>query len=141
MRIPCTLLLVLALLAGCSSVDTKTEIISNVRVLHHFFVRTASNDSNHVDALIVQELQRLGYDASSGPRTMMPNEAEAVIDYEGQWTWDFRTYLIQLNVTIRDARTEAKLAGGQVFHPGVTTKTPEELVHAVLAPIFAPKKK
>ena len=141
MRLPCTLFALLVALTGCSSIDTKTDVTTDVRAYHHVFVRTASNDSNHVDALIVQELQRLGYDASAGPRTMMPDNTEITVDYEGQWTWDFRTYLIQLNLIVRSARTEEKLAGGQVFHPGVTTKTPEELVRAVVAPIFGPRKK
>ena len=135
---PCLMVLLL-LVAGCSSVDTHVETTTEVRRFHHIFVRSASNDSNNVDQVIVQELQRLGYDASAGPRTMMPDNSEIVIEYEGQWDWDFRTYLIRLTLTVRDVHTEARLASGTVFHPGVTNKSPAELVHTLLAPMFGPK--
>jgi hypothetical protein len=139
MKFPTCLIALLVILAGCSSVDTQTEAISDVRRFHHIFVRSASNDSNNVDQLIVLELQRLGYDASSGPRTMIPDNAEVVIDYDCQWDWDFRTYLLQLSLTARDAHTDAKVAGGRIFHPGVTNKSPAEMVQLVLAPMFGPK--
>jgi hypothetical protein len=140
MKLPSCLFVLLVLLSGCSSVDTQVESTTDLRRFHHVYVRSASNDSNNIDQLIVLELQRLGYDASSGPRTMMPDNAEIVIEYEGQWDWDFRTYLLQLSLTVRDVRTEAKLAGGRIFHPGVTRKTPAELVHLILAPLFGPHK-
>jgi hypothetical protein len=134
------LLAVLLVLTGCSTVETQVETTTEVRRYHHLYVRRASNDSNNVDLLLVQELQRLGYDASSGPRTMMPDDTDVVIDYEGQWTWDFRIYLIELKVTVRNARTEEKLGGGRVFHPGITNMSPEEFVHRLLAPMFGPKE-
>jgi hypothetical protein len=139
MKMPICLVVLLFLFAGCSSVDTHFDVSGDVRGFHHVFVRSASNDSNNVDQLIVQELLRLGYDASSGPRTMMPDNAEIVVDYESQWDWDFRTYMIRLSLTVRSVRTEAKLAGGQIFHPGMTSKSPEELVRLAVLPIFGPK--
>ena len=141
MKLPCCLLTLVLLLAGCSTTETRIENITDVRHYHHVFVRTASNDSNQVDQVIVQELQRLGFDASSGPRTMMPDNAEVVIDYEGQWTWDFRIYLIQLDLTVRDARSEAKLAASHVFHPGITNKSTADLVRVVVDPLFGPQAK
>lgn len=141
MKLKSCLIVLFILLAGCSSVETHVESTSDLRKFHHVFVRSASNDSNNVDQLMVDALRRLGFDASAGPRTMMPDNAEVVIDYESRWDWDFRTYLIQLNVTVRDARTETKLGGGSVFHPGVTSKSPAEMVQYVLDPLFGPKKK
>lgn len=140
MKFPLALLFLLGLLAGCSTVDVRTESVSDLRGFHHIFVRSASNDSNGLDQVIVRELQGLGYDASAGPRTMMPDNADLVIDYEGRWDWDFRTYLFSLTYTVRNARTDVKLGGGSVTHPGVTSKSPEELVHVALRPLFAPKK-
>jgi hypothetical protein len=139
MKLPLCLVTLLLLFTGCSSVDSHFDITRDVRGFHHVFVRTASNDSNNVDQLIAQELRRLGYDASSGARTMIPDNAEIVIDYEGQWDWDFRTYMIRLSLTVRSVRTDEKLAGGQIFHPGVTNKSAAELVRLALGPIFGPK--
>jgi uncharacterized protein YceK len=139
MKLTYCLIAVLLLCAGCSTVETHVETTTNLRRFHHVFVRSASNDSNNVDQLIVLELQRLGYDAASGPRTMMPDNTQVVIAYDSEWDWDFRTYLIRLTLIVRDARSEAKLGESRVFHPGVTNKTPADLVRLVVDPLFGPK--
>ncbi|HVU17088.1 MAG TPA: hypothetical protein VHD32_09180 [Candidatus Didemnitutus sp.] len=140
MRIPVFIAVILLGLAGCQTVDITSEVTRDVRSYHHVFVRTASNDSAHVDQAIVQELQRLGYDASYGPRTMAPDNTEIYLEYTAQWDWDFRTYLIRLNVIVRDARSDVKLASAGIFHPGYTNKSPDQLVRLILKPVFGPKK-
>jgi hypothetical protein len=139
MKITFFLLFLLLGLAGCSSADTAFEVPADLRKFRHIYVQSSQNDSNHLDDLIANELQRLGYDASAGVRTMVPDNAELLLTYESQWNWDFRTYLIQLDVTVRDIRTEKQLGHGRIFHAGVTTKSPEEMVTRVLTPMFGPK--
>ncbi|HEY4301741.1 MAG TPA: hypothetical protein VGM73_12770 [Candidatus Didemnitutus sp.] len=139
MRLRVFIAVILVALAGCAAVNVSSDVTRDVRGYHHIFVRTASNDSDHLDQTITQQLQRLGYDASFGQRTMAPDNTELYIEYQGQWDWDFRTYLIRLNLTVHDARSDVKLASSGIFHPGYSSKSPEELVRLALKPIFAPK--
>ena len=133
-------MIILLGLAGCASVETAFDNPTDLRGFKHIYVQSSQNDSNHLDELIANELKRLGYDASFGVRTMMPDDSQLVILYESQWAWDFHTYLIQLEVTVRDVRAEKQLGHGRIFHAGVTTKTPEQMVAGVLTPMFGPKK-
>ena len=127
-------------LVGCSSVDTAFDIPVDLRTFKHIYVQSSRNDSSHIDEMLANELKRLGYDASVGVRTMMPDDTQLVVLYESQWNWDFHTYLIQLDVTVRDVRAEKQLGHGRIFHAGFTTKTPEQMVAGVLNPMFGPKK-
>jgi len=140
MKITGLLILILLGLAGCFSANNVTESPVDLRSYRRIYVESSRNDSNHLDELLAHELQRLGYEASAGVRTMMPTNTQLVLSYESQWTWDFQTYLIQLDVTMRDVSTEKNMGKGMVFHSGVVHKSPEKMVAELLAPYFGPKR-
>ncbi len=141
MKITGLFILILLGLAGCTSTaDIAYEAQVDLRPYRHLYVQSSLNDSNHLDVIIANELQRLGFDATAGVRTMIPDNAQVVITYETQWNWDFHTYLIQLDVTVRDVATEKLLGHGRIFHAGFKNKTPEKMVAEVLQPMFGPLK-
>jgi lysyl-tRNA synthetase class I len=124
-------------LAGCSSIETRKVV--DLSRFKHIYVEHRLTDDRRLDEMIVQELLRLGYDASRGPLTMMPDNADAVLSYEDRWEWDFKTYLIELTVNVRTARTTKKLADGHFYQPTPNSKPPAEVVSKVLTPLFAKK--
>ena len=130
-------LLGLALFAGCSSVETRKVI--DLAPFKHIFVIHRLGDDHHMDELFVTELRHLGHDASSGPRTLLPDNADAVLTYEDRWEWDFKTYLIEVNFALHTARTNKKLADGRYYSPSPKSKQPPEIVHELLGPLFKPK--
>ncbi len=136
MKLPALLLVVLGLLAGCSSVDTRTAAKADLRKYQRLFVESRLNDNNGIDQRIANELTRLGYAVSSGPLTLMPENTELVVTYDARWEWDFRQYLIELRVGVRPAQSFTVLASGRYSHPGITSRTPDAMVHELLAPIF-----
>ena len=101
------------------------------------FVERRLTDDHHIDALFVQELRRLGHDASSGPLTMLPENTDAVLTYADRWEWDFKTYLIELTIELHTARTEKKLADGRYYAPSPKAHPPAVVVHDLLASLFA----
>lgn len=133
------LLAIAALLAidGCASVETRK--VGDLSSFKHIFVEHRLTDDRHLDEMLVQELNKLGYSASCGPLTMLPDNANAVLSYEDRWEWDFKTYLIELKVTVHTARTNKKLAEGSYYQPTPNSKPPAEVVNRVLVPIFAKK--
>ena len=128
------LFLLTFLFAGCSSASTRKVIALDA--FKSIYVEQRLADNNHVDQLIVAELQRLGRIASSGPRTMMPENTDAVLTYTDRWEWDFKTYLIELNIELHTARTRKKLADGRYYQPSIRTKTPDEVIRELLLPLF-----
>jgi len=127
-------------LAGCSTVESYPQPKVKLAQYQRVFVEASNNDSNNLDKLMVAELQRLGYEATSGARTMVPDDAQIRILYQGRWTWDFHTYLIQLEVTVRDAHSDKMLATGRHFHPGMTKKPPEQMIHELFGRMFGPHR-
>lgn len=130
----CTLL---ALLAGCSSVSTRSVI--DLAPFKHIYVVHRLADDHHVDELLVQALQRAGHEASSGPLTLLPDSADAVLTYEDRWEWDFKTYLIELSIELHTARTEKKLADGHYLQQTPRSKPPAEVVQELIASLLKAK--
>jgi hypothetical protein len=125
---------VLALLSGCTSVSTRQVVALDD--FRNIYVERRLADNNHVDELIVAELQRLGRNASSGPRTMMPEKTDAVVTYHDRWEWDFKTYLIELNIEVHTAHTKKKLADGRYYQPTIKTKPAPEVIRELFEPLF-----
>ncbi len=55
------------LLTACSNLSIQRDAGANVSRFKKIYVEHRLADGRGIDQLIVQELQRLGYDASSGP--------------------------------------------------------------------------
>ncbi len=127
----------LLVLTGCASVETR-KVVDLAR-FNKIYVEHRLSDDRRVDEMIVKELTRLGYQASHGPLTMLPDHTDAVLTYEDRWEWDFKTYLIELTVNVRTARTNKKLADGRFYQPTPNSKAPAEVVSKVIVPLFAKK--
>jgi len=132
-----TLALAALHLAGCASVDARK--VMDLAPFKRIYVERSLTDDRRLDEMIVQELTRLGYEASHGPLTMLPDNADAVLTYTHRWEWDFKTYLIEFRVAVRTARTGKKLAEGGFYQPTPNSKAPAEVVRQVLTPLFAKK--
>ena len=131
------LTLVLALLlTACSTLSISRAPATNLGSLKCIYVEHRLADGRGLDELMAWELKKLGYEAASGPLTLMPVHVDAIISYEDRWTFDFTTYLIGFEVTVRDARTDQVLASGRYFHPSFSGNDPTKVIHEILAPLF-----
>ncbi len=135
------LLLPALLAAGCSTLNTHFEPKAGVGQLKHIYVVESLNDNHNLHDLIVRDLQGRGFQAESGPLTLMPASAKAYLVYEDQWNWDFKNYLIALTITVRDARSDHLLANASYFRPTAFLKTPQFMVQTVLDGLFKPGAK
>jgi len=134
---PVLLLLLLALgTGGCTSVSTRKVV--DLSRFQSFFVVTRLNENHRLDEAIVAGLRRQGRIAAAGPRTMMPPDTEVVVTYDARWTWDFRNYLIELNVEFHTVSPPKKLADARRYQPSLVPKPPEEVVRGLLEPLFKP---
>ncbi len=137
MKLVIALLAIVALSAGCSSLSTHQEV--DLAPYRRIYVEHRLTDNHHIDDAIVAELRARGYDASAGPLTMLPEGVQAIISYEDRWAWDFKSYLIDLNVEMRTNLTNKPLAKGHYHQASARTKSPEEVVHAIIGPMLKPK--
>ncbi len=129
----------LVLLLPACSLTTQVEPTAHPNRLNHIFVEHRLSDGRHIDELIARELRSLGYDASAGPLTMMPDGTEAIVAYQDEWTFDFTTYLIELDVAVREVKSGNQIAVGRTFRPSFGANNPATMVRQVIDPIFKRK--
>jgi hypothetical protein len=132
--------IVVACLAGCTSVSMRKAPSLDLSRFQRIFVVQPFNENHHLDEFFVAELRAAGRTASSGPLTMMPEDTEAVLTYDSRWTWDFTTYMIDLNVELFTSHTKKKLAEARYYQPTARPKPPEVAVHAIVAQLFPSAK-
>jgi lysyl-tRNA synthetase class I len=106
--------------------------------VHRFYVERRFGDDHHLDEYIVQELRREGHEATSGPLTMKPDGVDAIVTYADRWAWDFKNYLVELTLEVRNARTDQVLTTGRSYQPSITAKTPPQVIREILTPLFGP---
>jgi hypothetical protein len=137
MKLLLPLLAACALFAGCSSLDTHRE--KDLASLQRIYVEHRLTDNHRIDEAIVAELKSLGYDASCGPLTMMPDGIQAIVTYEDRWAWDFNSYLIDLHIQVRTNFTNQPLGHGHYHQASALTKSPQEVVQQIITPLFKRK--
>jgi hypothetical protein len=131
------LLLALAALLAAGCAQLTREGRADLSRFQRVFVEQRLNDNLGVDRMLVHELKTLGYEAESGPLTMMPESAELVVTYDVRETWDFRPYVIELNAAARPAKDYNRVIGtARYFRPGVTNKPAHEMVHELATKLF-----
>ncbi len=134
MKSAAALLALLALfLTSCTSLYTDRHPRTDFSTLQRFYVERRLADNHQIDRAIVAELQAMGFEASSGPMTMMPREVDAIITYHDEWAWDFKTYLIQLHIQIRSAHRDQPLAFGTYRQPNPIPKSPDQVIRLILS--------
>jgi hypothetical protein len=109
LRLLAPLLLVL-LLGGCASYDAQIARGPGLANVQSFFVIANANDSRGLAHRIAASLKAHGLTAGTGPRTMMPDDTQAVVTYDDHWGWDFGERLVHLQIKVRDARSSQPLA-------------------------------
>lgn len=135
------LLLFVVLCTGCTSnVSARRHPDLDIGRFRYIFVERRLNENRHINEMLVEEIRRLGLEAETGPLTMLPDKADAVLRYNARWTWDFRTYLVELDMELHTARTEKKLADARYYQPTMRPKAPEQVVRELVARMFAPAR-
>jgi len=127
----------LVLLAGCAQVSTRSIPKADIGSQKHIFVERRLADNYGVAEEIARQLQAMGFYVSSGALTMMPVGTQLVVSYDDMWTWDFTTYMIEIDIQVRSARTDKIVAVGHYFGPHVVFgHAPPEMIHELLAKLF-----
>lgn len=121
--------------AGCTTSISARKVVALDRY-PRIYVERRLNDNHRIDELFVAELKRLGRDASSGPLTMLPEKTDLLLTYDTRWEWDFRTYLIELNLELHTVHPRKKLADARYYQPNVRNKPPPEVIREVLDRLF-----
>ena len=125
----------LVVFAGCSTA-LSTRKATDLAPFRKVYVETRLADNHRLDAQIAAALNALGYEATFGFATMRPPGVNAIVSYTDRWEWDFKDYMIEFRVEVRDARNDKPLGTGSYYQASLKTKSSAEVVRLVIEPLF-----
>lgn len=127
-------------LVGCANRATaRVDPSADLKSLKTMHVVKIPNETAGISTLIADDLRRRGYTVSES--TEKVSTVDAVVTYVDRWMWDITMYLLELTITIRDAKTEFPIASGNSLHGSLTRKSAPEMVEEVMGNIFSEGKK
>ncbi len=89
-----------------------------------FYVVRSDADDREVYKSIQQEIEKMGRQTSSGPRSSTPSDVDVIVTYHSYWIWDFGWFLKDLLIQIRDPKTNVLLASAHLIQSTVPRKEP-----------------
>ena len=134
--IPILALLASALLISGCATGMSTRKATDLTRFKKIYVESRLADNHRIDAQIAAALKALGRDATYGVATMRPDGIDAIVSYTDRWEWDFKNYMIEIKIDLRDARTDKPLATGSYYQASLKTKPSEEVIRLILKPLF-----
>lgn len=125
------------LLVGCAT-GMSTRKATDLTRFKKIYVESRLADNHRIDAQIATALNALGREATFGVATMRPDGVDAIISYTDRWEWDFKNYMIEIKIDLRDARNDKPLATGSYYQASLKTKSSDEVIRLILKPLFGP---
>jgi hypothetical protein len=136
------LILVLAaglLFAGCANMASNVAPGADLSKVKKIYVVHLAPDGRGVNRVIADQLNMMGYQATTGEASTIPEGVDATLTYQDKWMWDITMYMIQLSVQLREPKTDIALATAQSYRPSLQRKTPEGMANEVLTELFKKK--
>lgn len=124
--------------AGCASSQQKGTVMpgADIAALKTFYVVHIPADGREINKLIAADLTARGYQATTGEAVNTPADVDAIVTYQDKWMWDMSMYLLQLDIQLRNPKTEVPLATGQSLRTSLARRSPKEMVAEVLDQIY-----
>jgi hypothetical protein len=126
--------MLLCFAGGCANVKVDKPAKVDLQTYRSFYVVQQPDSELHTP--IVDELQALGYSATSGPRTGMPPGTDIMVTFNHAWMWDITMYLLEFEIQFRRPDDEAILASGKSYRPSLQRKDPRFMAHEILAALY-----
>jgi hypothetical protein len=68
---------------------------------------------------------------------MMPEKTDAILTYDARWEWDFKSYLIELNLELHTTHAHKKLADAKCHQPTIKPRSPQDVIREMLRQLLA----
>lgn len=129
----------IALFSGCASTATTLAPGADLTKIKNIHVVKLAADERRIDKILADQLNVMGYSTTLGLESRIPEGTDAVLTYQDKWMWDITMYMLELNVQLRDPKTNMALATAKSYRPSLQRKSPPEMAKEVLTEIFKSK--
>ncbi len=126
------------LLVGCTHVERNVSPGRDPAALREVFVAANLADNHRLAERIAVALRARGLRAESGPLTLLPATAEAVVHYEDRWTWDFGDHMTYLRLDLHDPGQKRPFASAYRLRHVARSTDVDAVISVVADELFKP---
>jgi hypothetical protein len=122
---------------GCAT--QSSHVLPHADLAHYktAFVVHLLTDGHQTDEKIAQDLRDRGLSVTAGPMTMLPDHTDLLVEYQDNWAWDFKNYMIGIGIQIKEIKSDKVLATGSINKPAmVMGESSTQLIHNLLNTLF-----
>lgn len=119
--------------------SSNTAPGADLSKIKKIYVVHLAPDGRAINRVIADQLNLMGYHATTGEANAVPADIDATLTYQDKWMWDITMYMIELNVQLREPKTEIALATAKSYRPSLQRKTPAGMAEEVLSQLFKNK--
>jgi hypothetical protein len=129
----------LGLSSGCAVNRAQATLMpdADLSKVKTIYVVKAKGDDHAVDETLKTTLTKRGFSVTAGPEMPPPYPADATVTYVDKWMWDITMYMLELRVTMRDAKSDFPLATADSMHTSLTRKSQAEMVDEAVTNLLA----
>lgn len=135
------LILILFFISGCSKVIIKSDSDPNTNfaAIKKYYVQKSPTDNRGLEKIIVERLNKFGFQATSGIDTKPSYPVDALVIYKDRWMWDMTMYMLEISIELHDPNTNFIFSSGKSYRTSLARKSPEFMIDEVLRDIFKGK--
>ena len=128
----------LVFVSGCAVVRVDANHTPNAHIdqVRSIYVVHFEPDKRMINEIITNQLNELGYIATTGDAENRPKAVDVVLTYEDRWMWDITMYLLELKMWLENPNSGEFVAEGYSIRTSFSRKSPEYMVGEVLEKLF-----
>ena len=109
-----------------------------------YYVVVEEEDQRLLYLMLRENIDLRGISVSSGSADRIPQDADFLVEYGGQWAWDLAWFLFDFNVRIYDPDTRFLIASASSVRTSLKRRPPAQVVEETLDQLFddsSPKRR
>ena len=98
-------------------------------------------DKRHLNIIISDQLALMGYPATTGEESNIPEDVNTLVTYQDNWQWDITNYMIKISIQFRNGKNKELIVSGESYRTSLVRKSPKEMIQETLKEILKNKKR
>lgn len=124
------------LFGACTHLERNVSPGRDPAALREVFVARNLDDNHRLAERLAAALRTRGLRAESGPLTLLPESAEAVLHYDDHWAWDFGEHMTHLRLDLHDPGEKRPFATARRVRHVANSTDLDAAVHELLGELL-----
>ena len=125
-------LFALLVISGCAGITVQRAPTVDLAKRGKMFVVHSPPDGRHLEKIIKAQLTSRGYIATYGEQQNISGDVDIIVTYVDRWMWDITTYMLEITIEFKDAKTGILIASGKSYRPSLQRSSPKNMIKETL---------